>query len=149
MGFITPALKRHSNSVSWHLETGLRTINQKNLLNVASSNGEGVFSWRSVLPKITGEVGVCVHMWFWKVPWAWYLIMSIPHSQQKLKETVMIWQLSENSFQVWSPKIDHCVSAFVELLDLMFSLCCSILDMGHLKEGTKQPVNLQDFFSPR
>lgn len=64
-------------------------------------------------------------------------------------KTVMIWHLFENSFQVWSPKIDHCVCAFVELLDLTSSLCSTILDVGHLKEGTKEPVNLQGFFSPK
>lgn len=61
VGFITPAVKRRSISVSWHLETRLRTINQKNLLNIASSNGEGVFSWLSMLPTVSGGGGVCAH----------------------------------------------------------------------------------------
>lgn len=61
-GFITPA-ERHCVSVSWHLETSLRLINQKNLLNIASSNGEGVFSWLSMLSTVSEEVrGVCVHV---------------------------------------------------------------------------------------
>lgn len=60
MVFITPAVKSCSISVSWHLETSLRTIHQKNLLIIASSNGEGVFSWLSVLPTVSGGEGVCV-----------------------------------------------------------------------------------------
>lgn len=75
-------------------------------------------------------------------------ILGIPRSQQKLKETVMIWQLSENNFQVWSPKLDHFFCVLVELLGLlMFSLCYNILDMKFLREETKEPVNLQEFFS--
>ena len=94
-------------------------------------------------------MGVCVHMRFWKIPWAWYLIMSIPHSQQKLKETVIIWQLSENNFQVWSLDLDHFFCVLVELLGLLtFSLCYNILDTELLREETKEPVNLQEFFSP-
>lgn len=85
--FITPA-KRHSVSVSWHLETSLRTINQKNLLNIASSNGEGVFSWLSmfVYSFRRGE-GCVVCTWFWKIPWAGRFVMSIHRFQQELKET--------------------------------------------------------------
>lgn len=62
MGFIAPAVKRCSIRVSWYLETSLRTINQKNLLNIASSNGEGVFSWLSVLPTISGGGCACAHV---------------------------------------------------------------------------------------
>lgn len=82
-------------------------------------------------------------MWFCKIPRA-ECLMSIPRTQQKLKETVMMWQLSENNFQVWSPKLDHFFSVLVELLGLlMFSLCHNILDLELLREETKEPVNLQ------
>lgn len=84
-GFVTPAVKHHSVSVSWHLETSLRTINQKNLLNIASSNGEGVFSWLGL--QFQERWGVCMCTWFWKIPWAGCFIMSIHHFQQELEET--------------------------------------------------------------
>lgn len=92
---------------------------------------------------------MCVHMQFWKIPWAWYFTMSIRHCQQKLKETMMIWQLSENNFQVWSPRLHHfllCFSRVTRSPDV--SLCYNTLDMELLREETKEPVNLQEFFSP-
>lgn len=146
-GFITPA-KRHSVSVSWHLETSLRTINQKNLLNIASSNGEGVFSWPSMLSTVSGEVrGVCVHVVL-ENTLGWVFYSEYPSFPTGIKSKWWFGNFLKTTFKVWSPKLDHfCV--LVESLGLLLSpLCYHTLDMKLSWEETEDPVSFQDFFSP-
>lgn len=101
-GFITLA-KRHS--VSWHLETSLRTINQKNLLNIASSNGEGVFSWLSMLSTVSGEVrGVCVHVVL-ENTLGWVFYNEHPSFPSGIKRNWWSGNFLKTTFKVWFPQI--------------------------------------------
>lgn len=100
--FITCAVKRCNISVSWHLATSSRTMNQKNLPNIASGTAEGAFLWLRALPRISGG---CV--WVCTRGVGKHLISCSEHPllPTEMKET-------ESKLQVRSHKLD-CL------------LCCS------------------------
>lgn len=99
--FITRAVKRCNISVSWHLATSSRTMNQKNLPNIASGTAEGAFSWLRALPRISGGgVWVCVRVCTRGV--GKYLPSNSEHPPlpTEMKET-------ESKLHVWSPELDR------------------------------------------